>query len=416
MKKQNLTLFRVLKIIILSVLFLSLFSCDEGIFNFSDETGNISLNFTADSSGQKFERIVYSLHNENTGNDLSREVNIDEHDGTQEADSYISRANVGSWSLETALFDYENNLIADRHDDFELELGETVIVEMEYSTSGELTTVFKKPAGSEPESLVSIDNMDSLITGYHQYGILLDEVPFASVLIIQGSGFDSAVSMLGVEYPDGGYFEYTGNWARALGNINVEMNSAYLLVNRSNYFSTGTYSVTLSDINDVESAADDDCSFGFDAKTGMATFDGTAYSLGNILPEMWEKNNSDSAGCYIVYIVDRSDGAIFAGNYWDGSTYYPEVLTPFSLDSDVDTLFLNTADATAGPFGDSYIVIATVDATLTQNELDAELEAVNADYGSYPNLLPDRLPGWLSVTFGDRINYVAVSVTEFTYN
>ena len=383
-------------------------SCNEGLFNFNDETGNISLSFTAESIGINLDRAVFTLSNDQSGDEIIREVSVETYDSNrQEAEVYISRVNVGNWNLSSAIFDYDNNLIAERQDSFELELGQTAIVELEYFSSGDFSSVFEKPAGAEPDSLIEIDSMDTLISGFHYEGLPLAETSFASIMIARGSGFDIGLSTIRAEYPDGGFVEYDGGWARAIGNVGVELDSSSMSLSRDGYYSPGTYTLILSDINDVETSVSDNCSFGFPADTGMAIFSGTSYTGTDIDFSMWEQNGAASAGTYIVYIVSASDGTQVAG-------VYPYVYEPSFYNSSADTLVVDYMSA--GGYGNSYIVIATVDAVINQTELNDAVDTVFSNTGSYPDLQPEKLPGWLYITFGgERINYIGLSVAGYSF-
>ena len=49
---------------------------------------------------------------------------------------------------------------------------------------------------------------------------------------------------------------------------------------------------------------------------------------------------------------------------------------------------------------DSYIIIAAVDADLSQADIDANY------FPGVTDLAPDKLPLWLYVTFGDSVNFI----------
>jgi hypothetical protein len=287
----------------------------------------------------------------------------------------------------------------ERSDRFELVLAQTAIAEFQYKSDGSLELTWQKPAGSEPVSLLDLDSLDTMIVAYHNAGNPSTDLSFNSIMVASGNNFDTSLSGLRVEYPDQGFFEFDGGFSRNINNIEVETVETYLLVSRAGYNAKGTYSMSMSDSNGVESSLSDECYFGFDADSGAATFVTTpVYAGGNdIVAADYDKSSSDSAGCYIVYNVERADGT----NIGDGSI--PAVIEEPSAAVD-----LTMSGIPAGA-SDSYVVIATIDTDISQTELDEVFLLGTSD------LDPEKLPGWLYNNFGDRINFVGISVMEYSY-
>ena len=388
-------------------------SCSEGLFNFSEQTGNISLTFTADSAGININRLVFTLHNQDTDDNISREVYV-EHNDVQEAEEYIPRANVGGWSLGVALFDYDNKLIVpEQWDSFELELGQTAIIDVEYNSTGGISFEYEKPAGSEPESSVRIDSLDTFLVGYHQAGAELDTTSFTSFMIARGSGFNTGVTTVRAEYPDGSSMIYDSNWSRSIGNIEVAMGADSMSLQRIGYTSSGPYSLILTDINGVETGASDDFYPGLTPENGLVSIYGTVYGGTDLAPTMWEQNESLSAGCYIVYIITTDGAGLYGAQYGK----YPEIISPSGIDSDIESLSINYSGAAGA--GASYVVIATVDGYFNNADPTELINAIDYDYfalSSYAFLLPNNFPAWLYTTFGgERISFVGISVAEYSF-
>jgi hypothetical protein len=201
-----------------------------------------------------------------------------------------------------------------------------------------------------------------------------------------------------VNFPDSTYFEYSGGWARTFSNIEVEVGALYLTVNIKDYSSKGDYSLTLTDLNDVETKGSDNCYFDFDPVYGFATI--TNYTglttLGSAGGD-YDINNSDQAGSYIVYIVEKVDGTA-VNNGASNPTVWPVGTDPLPI-----------TGAGVPVAQDGYAVLATIDAVLTQPEIDTAFSAGTT------NLLPENLPNWLFMQFGDRINFVGLSVAEYAF-
>lgn len=387
-------------LIILSLTTIIFFSCSEGIFNFTEETGNISISFTADAStAVVLKNAVFNLSNSETHDTLKKDCEIYSGYDGQAADCYISRADTGQWMLQTSIYDTGGNIIAERSDNFELLLSQTVIAEFYYKSDGSLELLWEKPAGVEPESILKMTSLDTIITAFHYEGTPASEISLTAMLIAAGVNFDTALSKVRVDFPDEGFFEFDGGFARNINNIEVEANSTILSISRAGYSAKGTYRLTLADLNDVETTTADECSFGFDPNDGTATFSGTGTYAGGatIMSDVYEKNGSVAAGCYIVYNVDRDDGT----NICDGSN-------PVVIEDPAGAGDLTMSDFPVAVL-DSYVIIASIDADLSQAELNANY------YPGITNLAPDNLKSWLYFTFGDRVNFIGKSVMEYTY-
>lgn len=394
MNKHN----NAVKIIITIAAVIFINSCSEGLFNFTEETGNISINFTVDSSsGKTLQNVVYNLSNEQTGDSIRKDCYFRNDSYGQSSECYISRADAGTWKLNIIAYDDAGNIAAESDERFDVELAQTVIVELEYffdGTNGNIAVNYESPSGSGMAPLVNLENMSALIAGYHISGTPVENTQFATYIRCFGSGFDMFLESLRVQVPDGGYLEYSSGSARALNSIQVEANPGMLGITIPDYTGTGIFSITASDINDTESYIEDDFSLWFDPQSGMATISGAVPYDGspNITSGMYEKNNSAGAGCYIVYCVDDSNGTNIGGTT-------PKVFEDPAATTD---MFMNgiLAAITAD------VVLVTLDADLTQTDID--------DHFSFgiTDLSVDNLPGWLFNSFGDRINYIGISFID----
>ena len=135
--------------------------------------------------------------------------------------------------LQTTIYDIDGRIAAERSDNFELLLGQTAIAELQYKSDGSLEITWQKPAGSEPVSLLDLKSLDTMITAFHSAGAPAAEINYRTALIADGSNFDTGLSRLRVEYPDGGFFEFDGGFARNVNNIEVEAGSTILSVSRA---------------------------------------------------------------------------------------------------------------------------------------------------------------------------------------
>ncbi len=394
--RRNTLVFRLIIFCLLPAVLM--LSCSEGIFNFNEETGNISIAFTADSSvTDQLSKVVFNLTNDETGASIRRESETYYgSSSTQQAECYISRADAGYWSLLISVYDGSDTIISELNADFELKLAQTVIADIEYYSDGSMSVNYEKPVGSDPVSLLEADGLDVLVTFFHVYdssGAGQDETQIQTNLIVSGAGFDKSLESLRITFPDGGVFSYNGGWARAVGNIYIETSSTMLTATLLDYSSRGAYSMLLTDTNGTETSLSDYCDFGFDPYA-PATLNGTyTNASANVISSSdYNKNQSGNAGTYIVYTVDSSDGTSIGGS----------APTVFNDIASLADLTLN------GYLASGLLVLCTVDAYLTQTDIDSVYDTTNP-----PDLYPDNLPFWLYEYFGDGLNYIGVSVQYF---
>lgn len=383
--------------IILAAAFISLLfsACSNGIFNFSDETGNLSFSFTVDEYGG--DSISYVVFNCSQGDtQIREEVYLSDGSG----DLYLSRVDTGSWSMSVTVYLSDDTVAATQDETFELSDGETVIADFSYWSDGTdryLSSKWETESSSDFESSIAISQMNVLITGYH-YLASGSNQSFSTTLITQGTGFDTYMSGLKLTFPDNTSFEYSGGWARNLTGLEIETGDTYLTLTVENYNSRGDYSLTVSDQNDVEASVSDNCYFDMSPDSGAALIDAWAGTLP--LPVTnYSKNDSEQAGVYLLYVVNQSDGT--AVNEMAAISHAPYVIDDISAAGDLDVLTV----AVVVPV-DAYLVLATIDESLTQAEVDAVYESGTT------NLAPENLPAWLYSNFGDRINFVGISIAE----
>ncbi|MBI9106507.1 MAG: hypothetical protein JEZ04_07145 [Spirochaetales bacterium] len=387
---------RKIAILLTTVLFgLLTASCTEGIFNFSAETGNISFSFSRGSTlGEDIGKVAFNFTNSDNGERIRRELFLS--DGS--ADCYIARADAGNWNVSTTVYLSDGTVAADRSDSFVLDLGETAIAELSYwsdSAGSGIDILWEKTAGSTIQPVISIDKLNTLISAYHRMGS--DTVMHTS-LMCAGSGFDDYLNGIRLTFPDSAYFEYTGGWARAVSDVTVETAAFYLLINIGDYSSRGNYSLTLTDLNDVEISETDNCSFVFDPLSGTAKINSWVGGL-TLLDSEYDKNDSVQAGTYLFYVVDKSDGTQV--NMVAAIPTAPVVYTVTTA-GDLDL----PAGTTVPGAGFRNLVLITVDAELTQAEIN------NAFVPNTTNLNPNNIVPWLYTNFGDRINFVGISAAE----
>ncbi|HAK47642.1 MAG TPA: hypothetical protein DCO79_17195, partial [Spirochaeta sp.] len=226
-----------------------------------------------------------------------------------------------------------------------------------------------------------------------------------SIMIARGAGFDLGLAGLRTDYPDGSYFEFSTLGGRSIADLEVDVQNDLVSISRAGASSTGDYSLTVTDLNDVETKEVDNCWFEAPLDTGFISFGGADYGGGDVLETMWELNDAPSNGSVIAYYVDRNDGTdvsenTFALNVWDIGTLNP-TMDDFSF---------------AGPppiADDDQIVIVTFDI----DSVTADDVFNNAGDPSYvqgsTNLSLSNLPGWLYFSFGEDLNYIGISVWDY---
>ncbi len=397
--KARITFFILL--IISAGLFYS--SCSEGIFNFNDETGNVSIKFTIDPAvSESLQNVVFNLESD-SGDSIRKDVEIYNYDGSQGAECYISRIDTGTWTLETTVYNESGSIAAGHNDVFELALAQTVIAEMTYYSGGGIDVKWEKPAGSELESLLDMYRFDALISAAHTAGDPVENSKYTTVLIAGGTNLYSSLSRFSIGFPDNSFFEYTTSRSTGISNIQVEISSEYLTIQRDGYYAKGNYTLTAGDPNDVETILDDYCSFGYEPATGLATLNGAYTDLGaeSLTSTCYDKNDSASAGCYILYMVEAGNGTnVVQDSIGTGTLNYFSVDDP-STSADI---FMGGVDDAAGTFN---IVLVTVDTYINSTDL----ESAYAASGS-PDLSPENISGWLFMYFGEQINMIGLSVEQ----
>lgn len=381
-------------------------SCSEGIFNFTEETGNISINFTVDSGvSQEMDRVVYNLTNEQTGDTIRREASFWYDSSGQTAECYISRADAGYWTMNIIAYFADETIAAETEEHFEVVLAQTVLVELSYfydANGSGIDAVYEKPVGSGPEPLIVFDNLGTLVAGYHTIGSPVEDSQFVSYLQCGGSGFDLYLESLRIQVPDGGFLEYNSGNARELTSAEIDLSPGRLTAILPDYTGTGTFSITATDVNGMESYIENNLSLPFDPVYGMAALN-TYSGAATLFSGDYSKNDSEQAGCYIIYIVEKDSGTNLAEDF-DIPEGYFAVYDPSATD-----LELYPVNEITGMMLDYYIVLATIDGYIN----DAELES--AYTANWPNLSPENFPGWLYNNFPDRVNFVGLSVTQYYF-
>jgi len=393
-----------LYIILTAVVFcLLVFSCSEGLFNFNDQTGNLSFSFRIDNAGgDEVSKVVFTFSNSSSGDSIRRELLLDGNS----VECYISRVDTGNWEVSSTIYLADGSLAVERKDSFELLLAQTAIADLNYwsdGTSRQLDLVWERSGAATTVPMISLDSTDALITAYHTMGAPIEDTVTHTSLICQGSGFDEYLSGIRLTFPDYSYFEYQGGWSRAISDVGVEVSPGFLMIDMKDYSSRGLYSLSLTDLNDQEVTGSDDCSFNFEPVSGFATVSNYT-GLISLLSGDFEKNDSTQAGSYIFYLVNASNGTVI--NEVAAISNSPVVYTDTSAVVDLN-LPAGTTTPPATEVG--YLVLATIDASLSQAEIDA------AFIPGTTNLLPNNFTNWLFTQFGDRINFVGISVAEYTF-
>ena len=390
MNRKILTAFIAAAALILS-------SCSEGIFNFSGETGNVSLTLDVLSTGgDDLQNVVFNLTNDETGVSVRKEASLS--GGTSSADCYFYRINAGYWSMTATVYLSSGTPAAVLSDSFSLEHAQTRSAVLNYTSDGTNRNIDVSWQAAEEDDLepfITVTSMDVIVSGYHTEQTSADTMDIYTTVRCVGLGFAGQLSGLELSYPDGSLFYY-GPPTRQLTPISIDATSTQLLINRQNYSITGNFNLKLTDVNGVEVNSSTYNSLPFEPVGATAVIT-VAFGGGNtLLNTSYDKQDSSSVGTYIIYNVSKADGTLVC----NGNN--PSVYEDPGLAGDLT--MANVPAAT-----DAYIVLATVDADISQVEFDGVFVSGTT------NLAPDKFSGWLYSQFPDRVNYVGLSVAEYSF-
>ncbi len=372
------------------LLLLTFSSCDEGIFNFNDQTGNLALSFEKSTTYSiDIGSVVFILENQDSGDYLRKEY---DYDGS--IDDYISRINTGSWQLTITVYDSSGTQIFQNSDgpfSFDLELAETANVDLILNYDGTnywIEADIDVGDGTE-DPVIGISAMDVLVVGIHAAGDdSRDSINFTCSVMVKGYGFTSGLAGLYIQYPDGSSFS-SGDASRAISGLSISTDASYMTISRKGFYSKGDYYIRLIDVygNVVEQTFN--LYFDLDPYNGTAIFTSSYGEANPITTSGYDSGDATGVGSYIAYCVLQGTGTMVQGSS----------LTIVENPDGVSSIAL------PGIGSPSYdYVLVTTDYTVPLSDLSAIYIPGTTD------MSVGLVPEWLYTYYGSSIHYIGISV------
>ena len=374
----------------LSLLLVFFLSCSEGIFNFTEETGTLLINFSSDDSSKELKNIVISMKNITTDDSITKTLNLSDNT----AYSTLYRIDAGLWEY-TATVNGASSTLAECSGKYQLGNGavNTLVFTLNSDTEIECEVV------ENSDAMIKFSSMSAVLTAYHTAGETPESIEPSVFISMRGENFNSYLKTVKITFPDKTFWEESLNNNISLYNLKFEYNSRIMKITRIGYYINGNYTVTLTDENFVELQKSDYCSYNAIENGGFALLNNSNLSGTTIGVSNYDKNGTDNNGYYIVFVSNKSNPSIL---YKDNNEGYFSV-TSVALDSII-------AHSLDDGSGQCLINLVTVDSLISDDDLEtAYLSSTNTD------MSPTGFVDWIIYSFSEKINFIGISSKEKTF-